>query len=64
MKYIHKNKRLKFSLSSFQTNSGSHKSGGSNPIFPLDTPKFGFGDEQKWEKSIWKERETNFLFLK
>ena len=31
--------------------------GGSNPIFPQDTPKFGFGDGQKWGKSIWKERE-------
>ena len=35
--------------------------GGSNPIFAQDTPKFGFGDGGK---SIWKERETNFLFSK
>ena len=37
---------------------------GFNPIFSQNTPKFGFGDEQKWEKSIWKERKTNFLFFK
>ena len=35
--------------------------GGSNPIFPHDTPKFGFGDGQKWGKSIWKEREKVFV---
>ena len=32
--------------------------GGSNPIFPQDTPKFGFGDG---EKSIWKERGKVFV---
>ena len=32
--------------------------GGSNPIFPQDTPKFGFGDGQKWGKKYMK-REGN-----
>ena len=32
--------------------------GGSNPIFPHDTPKFGFGDGQKWGKKYMK-REGN-----
>ena len=30
----------------------------SNPIFPQDTPKFGFGDGQKWGKKYMK-REGN-----
>ena len=38
-----------------------HGGGGSNPIFAQDTPKFGFGDGQKWEKIIWKEREKTFV---
>ena len=32
--------------------------GGSNPIFPQDTLKFGFGDGQKWGKKYLK-REGN-----
>ena len=32
--------------------------GGSNSIFPQDTPKFGFGDGQKWGKKYMK-REGN-----
>ena len=32
--------------------------GRSNPIFPQDTPKFGFGDGQKWGKKYMK-REGN-----
>ena len=32
--------------------------GGSNPIFAQDTPKFGFGDGQKWGKKYMK-REGN-----
>ena len=36
--------------------------GGSNPIFPQDTPKFGFGDGQKWEKKYMK-REGNKLSI-
>ena len=32
--------------------------GGSNPIYPQDTPKFGFGDGQKWGKKYMK-REGN-----
>ena len=37
--------------------------GGSNPIFPQDTPKFGFGDGQKWEKwgKKYMEREGSKL---
>ena len=31
---------------------------GSNPIFPQDTPKFGFGDGQKWGK-MYMKREGN-----
>ena len=36
--------------------------GGSNPIFPQDTPKFGFGDEQIWGKKYMK-REGNKLSI-
>ena len=36
--------------------------GGSNPIFPQDTPKFGFGDRQKWGKK-YMEREGNKLSI-
>ena len=36
--------------------------GGSNPIFPQDTPKFGFGDGQKWGKEYMK-REGNKLSI-
>ena len=36
--------------------------GGSNPIFPQDTPKFGFGDGQKWGKK-YMEREGNKLSI-
>ena len=36
--------------------------GGSNPIFPQDTPKLGFGDGQKWEKK-YMEREGNKLSI-
>ena len=38
------------------------KFGGSNPIFPQDTPKFGFGDGQKWGKK-YMEREGNKLSI-
>ena len=34
----------------------------SNPIFPQDTPKFGFGDGQKWGKK-YMEREGNKLSI-
>ena len=39
--------------------------GGSNPIFPQETPKFGFGDGQKWEKwgKKYMEREGNKLSI-
>ena len=30
------------------------KTGGPNPIFAQDTPKFGFGDGQKWGKKYMK----------
>ena len=36
--------------------------GGSNPIFPRDTPKFGFDDGQKWGKKYMK-REGNKLSI-
>ena len=36
--------------------------GGSNPIFPQDTPKLGFGDGQKWGKKYTK-REGNKLSI-
>ena len=36
--------------------------GGSNPIFPQDTLKFGFVDEQKWGKK-YMEREGNKLSI-
>ena len=36
--------------------------GGSNPIFPKTHRNLEMG--KNGEKSIWKERETNFLFLK
>ena len=31
------------------------------PIFSYDVPKFGFGDGNKWKKSVWKEREKVFV---
>ena len=40
----------------------SYLLGGSNPIFPQDTPKFGFGDGQKWGKK-YMEREGNKLSI-
>ena len=40
--------------------SGVIKGGGSNPIFPQDTPKFG--DGQKWGKKYMK-REGNKLSI-
>ena len=36
--------------------------GGSNPTFDQDTPKFGFGDGQKWGKKYMK-REGNKLSI-
>ena len=36
--------------------------GGSSPIFPQDTPKFGFEDGQKWGKKYMK-REGNELSI-
>ena len=36
--------------------------GGSNPIFPQDTPKFEFGGGQKWGKK-YMEREGNKLSI-
>ena len=36
--------------------------GGPTPFFPQDTPKFGFGDGQKWGKK-YMEREGNKLSI-
>ena len=36
--------------------------GGPTPFFPQDTPKFGFGDGQKWGKKYMK-REGNKLSI-
>ena len=38
------------------------KLGGPTPFFPQDTPKFGFGDGQKWGKKYMK-REGNKLSI-
>ena len=57
---------MKINLAAKYTHySNINNGGGSNPIFPQDTPKFGSGDGQKWgkngEKSIWEEREKVFV---
>ena len=36
----------------------NNREGGPTPFFPQDTPKFGFGDGQKWGKKYMK-REGN-----
>ena len=38
--------------------------GGSNPIFPQDTPKFGFGDGQKWGKKYMEREGKSIRFNK
>ena len=37
--------------------------GGSNPIFSQDTPKFGFGDGQKWEKKVYGKRGKQTFYF-
>ena len=51
-------KQKQFMLTQYLGGGG----GGSNPIFPQDTPKFGFGDGQKWGKK-YMEREGNKLSI-
>ena len=38
--------------------------GESNPIFPQDTPKFGFGDGQKWRKKYMKREGNKVSIIK
>ena len=38
--------------------------GGPTPFFPQDTPKFGFGDGQKWGKKYMKSEGNKLPIFK